>query len=222
MRLHEAKRDLYRKLAKEQGYKSRAAFKLIQATRKYHFIAPDDLVVDFGAAPGGWMQVAAELVGEDGFVVGVDLHEIRLRGRNLKTLLMDVHNPEIKQKVLDALGGRLADVVLSDLAPSVSGVWELDQGRQVDLTLRVLDLSESVLRRGGSGFFKLFEGERSQEVRAEFKKCFAVVRTIKPAASRNVSSELYYYCEGWNPGQRVSSVEPLPSTESSAGLLPSS
>jgi len=206
MRLHEARRDLYRRLAKEQGYKSRAAFKLIQVIEKYHFIRPGDKVVDFGAAPGGWMQVTSQLVGDTGAVVGVDLHEVRLRGKNLKAIEMDVYDPKIKQKVLDALGG-MADVTLSDLAPSVSGVWELDQGRQVDLTLRVLELSESILKMNGSGFFKLFEGERSQEVRDEFRKCFRVVHTVKPLASRNVSSELYYYCEGWKPGQRAPSAK---------------
>ncbi len=206
MRLHEARRDLYRRLAKEQGYRSRAAFKLIQATEKYHFIRQGDRVVDFGAAPGGWMQVASQLVGDEGAVVGVDLHEIRVRGKNLKAIEMDVQDPKVKQKVLDVLGG-MADVALSDLSPTVSGVWELDQGRQVDLVLRVLELSESILKTDGSGFFKLFEGERSQEVRDEFRKCFRVVHTIKPLASRSVSSELYYYCEGWRPGQRISPVE---------------
>jgi 23S rRNA (uridine2552-2'-O)-methyltransferase len=197
MRLHEAKRDLYRRLAKEQGYRSRAAFKLIQAVEKYHFIKPGDRVVDFGAAPGGWMQVAAGLVGDDGLVVGVDLHDVRVKGPNVKSIEMDVHDPGVGQKVKDALGGLAADVVLSDLAPSVSGVWELDQGRQVDLTLRVLELSGSLLRQDGGGFFKLFEGERSQEVRDDFRRRFDVVRVIKPAASRSVSSELYYYCDGW-------------------------
>lgn len=210
MRLHEARRDLYRRLAKEQGYKSRAAFKLIQAIEKYHFIRPGDRVVDFGAAPGGWMQVAAQLAGEEGVVVGVDLREVRLKGKNLKVIEMDVHNPRVERGVLEALGN-MADVALSDLAPSVSGVWELDQSRQVDLTLRVLDLLESVLRRDGLGFFKLFEGERSQEVRDEFRKCFRVVHTIKPLASRSVSSELYYYCEEWRPGQRIPSAEDAPS-----------
>jgi 23S rRNA (uridine2552-2'-O)-methyltransferase len=206
MRLHEAKRDLYRRLAKEQGYKSRAAFKLIQATEKYDFIGPGDRVVDFGAAPGGWMQVSAQLVGDDGIVVGVDLRDVNLRGKNMKAIMMDVHDPKVEQKVLEALGGT-ADVALSDLAPSVSGVWELDQGRQVDLTLRVLGLSESVLRRGGSGFFKLFEGERSREVRDEFRRRFRAVRPIKPAASRSVSSELYYYCEGWRTDKGILPLE---------------
>ena len=203
MRLHEARRDLYRRLAKEQGYKSRAAFKLIEATEKYHFIGTGDRVVDFGSAPGGWMQVAAEIVGERGLVIGVDLNPVRLRGKNLHALTLDVHDPAAGQALMNALNGREADVVLSDLAPSVSGVWDLDQGRQVDLTLRVLQLSELVLRRGGSAFLKLFEGERSREGREELKKRFEVVRAIKPAASRSVSSELYYYCEGWKGPQSL-------------------
>lgn len=210
MRLHEARRDLYRRLAKEQGYRSRAAFKLIQAVEKFHFIDRGDLVVDFGAAPGGWMQVAAELVGEEGYVVGVDLHDIRVKGKNLRTVLIDVHDPTVGQKVTEALGSRMADVALSDLAPSVSGVWELDQGRQVDLTLRVLDLLEDLLRKDGSGFFKLFEGEGSQRVRNEFKKAFRGVHPIKPLASRSASSELYYFCEGWRPGLRTRATDRAP------------
>ncbi len=201
MRLHEARRDLYRRLAKEQGYKSRAAFKLIEANEKYDFIREGDSVADFGAAPGGWLQVASKLVGPSGKVVGVDLHDIHLKEKNVRTLAIDVNDPKVADKVALELGGR-ADVVMSDLAPSVSGVWELDQTRQVDLTLRVLELSESVLKRGGFAFFKLFEGERSQEVRDEFRTRFAVVRPMKPAASRSVSSELYYYCEGWKPGSK--------------------
>ncbi len=196
MRLNEARKDLYRRLAKEQGYKSRAAFKLIEANEKYWFIREGDTVVDFGAAPGGWLQVCLKLVGSGGKAVGVDLHEIHLKERGVKTIVMDVNDPKVADKVMAELGGP-ADVVLSDLSPTVSGVWELDQTRQVDLTLRVLDLSETVLKRRGCAFFKLFEGERSQEVRDEFRRRFDTVRPLKPAASRSVSSELYYYCEGW-------------------------
>ncbi len=196
MRLHEARRDLYRRLAKEQGYKSRAAFKLIEANEKYGFIREGDSVVDFGAAPGGWLQVCSKIVGPAGKVVGVDLREIHLKERDVKTLVMDVNDPKAADKVAAELGGQ-ADAVLSDLAPDVSGVWELDQTRQVDLTLRVLELSDSLLKPRRCAFFKLFEGERSQEVRDEFRRRFAAVRPLKPAASRSVSSELYYYCEGW-------------------------
>ena len=195
MRLHEARRDLYRRLAKEQGYKSRAAFKLIEANERYGFLREGAKVVDFGAAPGGWLQVASELIGPEGRVVGVDLSPIRLKAKNVIAIRMDVHDPAVEEKVRGALGGP-ADVALSDLSPSVSGVWELDQTRQVDLTLRVLELSRELLKGGGSVFYKLFEGERSQEVRDSFRHTFESVRVVKPAASRSASSELYYFCEG--------------------------
>jgi len=194
MRLNEARKDLYRRLAKEQGYKSRAAFKLIEANERYGFIRRGAKVIDFGSAPGGWLQVASELVGPAGLVVGVDISPIKLKEKNVVTLRMDVNDPQLLAKAGVALGGK-ADVILSDLAPSVSGVWELDQTRQVDLTLRVLELSHSLLKEGGGAFFKLFEGERSQEVRNEFRQAFRSVRVVKPAASRQASSELYYFCE---------------------------
>jgi len=195
MRLKEARRDLYRRLAKEQGYKSRAAFKLIEANEKYGFLREGGRVADFGAAPGGWLQVVSEIVGPGGRVVGVDLSPIRLKEKNIVAIRMDVHDPGVAAKVRETLGGP-ADVVLSDLSPSVSGVWELDQTRQVDLTLRVLELSRELLKDEGSAFCKLFEGERSQEVRDTFRRVFESVRVVKPAASRNASSELYYFCEG--------------------------
>jgi len=194
MRLNEARRDLYRRLAKEQGYKSRAAFKLIEANERYGFIKSGGKVVDFGAAPGGWMQVASELVGPSGKVVGVDVSPIRLKGDNLVVIKMDVDDASVSARVSEALGA-YADVVLSDLSPSVSGVWELDQSRQVDLTVRVLGLSKELLGAGGCVFCKLFEGERSQEVRDMFRSMFVSVRVVKPAASRTASSELYYLCE---------------------------
>ena len=194
MRLNEARKDLYRRLAKEQGYKSRAAFKLIEANERYGFIRRGAKVIDFGSAPGGWLQVASELVGPAGLVVGVDISPIKLKEKNVVTLRMDVNDPQLLAKATGVLGGK-ADVILSDLAPSVSGVWELDQTRQVDLTLGVLELSHSLLKEGGGAFFKLFEGERSQEVRNEFRHAFRSVRVVKPAASRQASSELYYFCE---------------------------
>ena len=208
MRLNEARKDLYRRLAKEQGYKSRAAFKLIEANEKYRFLGEGDTVVDFGAAPGGWLQVCAKIVGPSGTAVGVDLHAVHLKEK-VEFLVMDVNDPRVVEKLMALTKGK-ADVVLSDLAPSVSGVWELDQTIQVDLTLRVLDICESLLKKGGAAFVKLFEGERSPEVRAEMKKRFVTVRAVKPAASRSASSELYYYCEGWKGAQ------PPPEISSSA------
>jgi 23S rRNA (uridine2552-2'-O)-methyltransferase len=195
MRLNEARRDLYRRLAREQGYKSRAAFKLLEANERYRFLRPGGKVIDFGSAPGGWLQVASELVGPSGLVVGVDIAPIRLKEKNIHAIKMDVNDPGMPARVMALTNGRV-DVILSDLAPTVSGVWELDQTRQVELTLRVLDLCAGLLKDGGSAFFKLFEGERSQEVRDRFRQDFNSVRVVKPAASRSASSELYYFCEG--------------------------
>lgn len=195
MRLNEARRDLYRRLAREQGYKSRAAFKLIEANERYGFLRRGGRVLDFGSSPGGWLQVASELVGPDGLVVGVDISPIRVKEKNVVTIKMDVNDPAFREKAEEALGGR-ADVFLSDLSPSVSGVWELDQTRQVDLTMKVLELTRSLLKEGGCLFCKLFEGEGSQQVRGELRKRFRNVRVIKPAASRGASSELYYFCDG--------------------------
>ncbi len=195
MRLSEARRDLYRRLAKEQGYKSRAAFKLLEANERYGFLREGARVLDLGSAPGGWLQVASELVGPEGLVMGVDVSPVRLKEKNMVAVKMDVNDPALPAKAMEVLGGK-ADVILSDLAPSVSGVWELDQTRQVDLTLHVLDLATTLLKPGGGVFCKLFEGERSQEVRDEFRRRFRQVRTVKPAASRTASSELYYFCEG--------------------------
>jgi 23S rRNA (uridine2552-2'-O)-methyltransferase len=200
LRLDEARRDLYRRLAREQGYKSRAAFKLLEANERFGFLREKAKVLDLGAAPGGWMQVASELVGPGGLIVGVDLSPIRLKEKNVIAVKMDVHDRALPGKVRELLGGE-ADVILSDLSPVVSGVWELDQTRQVDLTLRVLELAGLLLKGSGSMFCKLFEGERSQEVRDEFRRSFRSVRVVKPAASRSASSELYYFCEGLKQGR---------------------
>ena len=197
MRLHEARRDQYRRLAKEQGYKSRAAFKLIEANKKYRFITQGSRVVDFGSAPGGWMQVASEITGPGGIVVGVDLSPVRLKKHDgLVSLQADVNDPGLPTKIAEVLGG-LADVILSDLSPQVSGVWEIDQRKQIDLSLRVLELCGILLKPGGKAFCKMFEGEGTPEARDRFRRSFAVLRVVKPAASRSASSELYYYCEGF-------------------------
>lgn len=198
MRLGEARHDLYRRLAREQGYKSRAAFKLLEANERYDIIRPGFRVLDFGAAPGGWLQVASELVGPTGLAIGVDLSPIRLKEKNVVTFKMDVNDKAISEKMLQAMGGK-ADAILSDLSPEVTGVWELDQTRQVDMTLRVLELARTLLKEDGGVFCKLFEGERSQEVRDQFRLMFKSVRTVKPAASRNAASELYYYSKGLKP-----------------------
>ncbi len=193
MRLEEAKRDQYRRLAREEGYKSRAAYKLLESVRKYQLIKPGDCVLDFGAAPGGWLQVASEAVGESGIVVGVDLEPVELNEPNIVTIQSDVKSPELPIKLERALP-RKADVVLSDLSPQVMGTWDLDHYRQIDITMAAAALMGGFLRKGGNAMFKVFDGERFGEMRSLLVKQFQKVQVTKPKASRKGSAELYLVC----------------------------
>jgi 23S rRNA (uridine2552-2'-O)-methyltransferase len=196
MKLHEARQDYYRKLARERGYKSRAAFKVKEVIDRYRLVRRGDRVVDLGAAPGGWLQVVSSSVGPRGLVIGVDTSLVKLKLENVMLVQADVYEESLTPRLLEAAKGKF-DVVLSDLSPSVTGAWDLDTYRQADLTLRVLSLCDRILRPGGSGFFKVFDGERTREVFDEMRKGFAEVRRIKPHASRNQASEMYYLCTGW-------------------------
>jgi len=196
MRLEDAKRDQYRRLAREEGYKSRAAYKLLENVRKYQLIKSGDVVLDFGAAPGGWLQVASEAVGDSGLVVGVDLEPVELSEPNLVTIQSDVKSPELAVKLEKALP-RKADVVLSDLSPQVMGTWDLDHYRQIDLTMAAASLMGGFLRKGGNAMFKVFDGERFGETRAMLSSQFQKVQITKPKASRKGSAELYLVCFGF-------------------------
>ncbi len=193
MRLSEARTDYYRRKAREQGYKSRAAYKLLEAVQKYKLIRPGDRVLDIGAAPGGWLQVASEAVGDGGRIMGVDLSEIRLNLPNVRTIRMDVYDPSTLEKVRALLGSE-ADVLLSDLSPKISGAWDLDHFRQIDLVLRSMSLGDEMLRKGGNAMLKLFDGERFTEAKREAEKRYSRVVVMKPKASRSESSEMYLVC----------------------------
>jgi len=196
MRLEDAKRDQYRRLAREQGYKSRAAYKLLENVRKYQLIKRGDVVLDFGAAPGGWLQVASEAVGDSGRVVGVDLEPVQLSEPNVLTIQSDVKSPELPVRLEKALP-RKADVVLSDLSPQVMGTWDLDHYRQIELTMAAAALMGGFLRKGGNAMFKVFDGERFGEARSLLSKQFTKVQITKPKASRKGSAELYLVCFGF-------------------------
>jgi 23S rRNA (uridine2552-2'-O)-methyltransferase len=196
MKLIDARRDQYRKLAREEGYKSRAAYKLLESVRKYQLVKRGDVVLDFGAAPGGWLQVAAEAVGDSGLVVGVDLEPVNLHAENVVTIQSDVKSPELSVLLERALP-RKADVVLSDLSPQVTGTWDLDHYRQIEMTLTAAGLMGGFLRKGGNAMFKVFDGERFGEIRSELTRQFVKVHITKPKASRRESSELYLVCLGF-------------------------
>jgi 23S rRNA (uridine2552-2'-O)-methyltransferase len=192
MRLADARRDQYRRLAKDQGYRARSAYKLLQMNRSYRIIKKGDKVVDLGCAPGGWLQVAMKEVGSSGKVIGVDLKQVTpVAGATV--LQGSIEDPNVLSKIAEILGCK-ADVVLSDMAPNVSGVWDIDHARQISLSTIALGFAQQVLRVGGNSVFKIFEGEMLQEFKSELQKSFDKVLLSKPSASRQESSELYIVC----------------------------
>jgi 23S rRNA (uridine2552-2'-O)-methyltransferase len=192
MRLADARRDQYRRLAKDQGYRARSAYKLLQLNSSYNILKKGDKVVDLGCAPGGWLQVAIKEVGLSGKVVGVDLKPVApVAGATI--MQSSIEDPNMLSKIAEILGCK-ADVVLSDLAPNVSGVWDIDHARQISLSTIAFGFARQMLRVGGSAVFKVFEGEMLNEFRLKLKNSFSKVILSKPSASRQESSELYVVC----------------------------
>jgi 23S rRNA (uridine2552-2'-O)-methyltransferase len=189
--IQERKRDYYYRKAKEEKYRSRATYKLFQAIEKYHFIKNGDVVVDLGAAPGGWTQAARKNVGSRGFVLGVDLKPVEPFPRsNVRTIIGDINEQETLEQILSMLP-RKADVVISDASPNISGIWEVDHARQIDLAHQSLKIALETLRPLGNFFVKVFEGDLLVDFINKVKRHFEVVRIIKPKASRAKSSEIF-------------------------------
>ncbi|MGB9683858.1 MAG: RlmE family RNA methyltransferase [Candidatus Bathyarchaeales archaeon] len=189
--IQERKRDYYYRKAKEEKYRSRAAYKLFQAVERYHFIKEGDVVVDLGAAPGGWTQAARRIVGAEGFVLGVDLKPIEpFPERNVRTIIGDITEVETVRQILEIIP-RKADVVISDASPNISGIWELDHARQIDLAQKALQIALEILKPRGNLFVKVFQGDMLEDFTSKVKQHFKDVKIIKPKASRAKSSEMF-------------------------------
>ena len=189
--IQDRKRDYYYQKAKQEKYRSRAAYKLFQAIKKYRFIKYGDVVVDLGAAPGGWIQAARKTVGNKGFVLGVDLKSIEPFPQHyVRTIVCDITEPETVQQILEMLP-RKANAVISDASPNISGIWEVDHARQIDLAHLSLKIALETLRPLGNFFVKVFEGDLLVDFIHKVKSHFEVVRIIKPKASRAKSSEIF-------------------------------
>jgi 23S rRNA (uridine2552-2'-O)-methyltransferase len=189
--MQDKKRDYYYKKAKQEHYRSRAAYKLFQAIKKYGFIEYGDVVVDLGAAPGGWMQAAKKTVGNKGFVLGVDLKPIEPFPQHyVRTIVCDMTEEETLQQILELLP-RKADAVISDASPNISGVWEVDHARQLDLAQEAMHIASETLRPGGNFFVKVFQGDMLDDFAQKVERHFDYVRVIKPHASRAKSSEMF-------------------------------
>ena len=189
--IKERKREYYYRKAKEEKFRSRAAYKLLQAVKKRQFITLGDVVVDLGAAPGGWTQASRKIVGSKGFVLGVDLKRILPFGQpNVRVVTGDVTDPQTIEQIKKLLPHQ-ADVVISDVSPNISGIWELDHARQIDLARQSLRIATFILRPKGHFFVKVFQGDMLNDLVREVKQNFAFVKLIKPKASRAKSAELY-------------------------------
>jgi 23S rRNA (uridine2552-2'-O)-methyltransferase len=190
------RKDSFYARAKAAGYRSRAAYKLAELARRYRVIGRGDHVVDLGAWPGGWLQVAAELVGPTGVVVGIDLQPIeRLPEPTVSTIVGDASDPAVQQEVVGRCRGRV-DVLLSDMAPKLSGVRDRDSAQAAELAASACELAERILRPGGRLILKLFTGADSDDVVRRVRQGFESVRLTRPEATRKGSAELYLVCLG--------------------------
>ena len=195
MKLIDARKDHYRKLAHEQGFRSRAAFKLKELNQSYRLIGPGFYVLDLGCAPGGWTQVAVKLVGNQGKVMGVDLSYVEeIQGAHI--VRDNIENEHLVDDVLSYFG-RKVGAVICDLSPQVTGNWSVDHARQISLNYDCTKIMDKVLAHRGNAVFKVFDGEYSLEFRDYVKKKFARINLTKPDASRKQSSELYCVCMGF-------------------------
>ena len=191
--------DPYVARAKREGFRSRAAYKLTEIDDKYHLLKPGMTVVDLGAAPGGWSQVAAKRVGGKGRVVAIDLLEMPdIAGVIFAQLdFLDAHAPE---RLIAMMEGR-ADVVMSDMAANTTGHRKTDQLRMVGLVETAAAFAAEVLKPGGTFLAKTFQSGADAELMAQLKRDYTSVRHVKPAASRQDSSERYVLATGFRGGE---------------------
>ena len=199
MKLSDAQKDYYRKLAKEEGYRSRSAYKLIQLNKDYRILKPGYSVVDLGCAPGGWLQVARTVVSQSGKVIGVDIEKVaQLEGTTI--LQGDIENAGTIDLLMQTLNGK-ANTILSDISPKISGIWDIDHSKQISLSKSSMNIATETLVRGGNAVLKVFEGEFLNGFNKEVKAYFNKVLMTKPVASRQQSSELYMVCLGFRSNE---------------------
>ena len=194
MKLIDARKDHYRKLAHEEGYRSRSAYKLIELNKSYRILGPGHFVLDLGCAPGGWTQVASKIVGNKGKVMGIDTSFVEeIPGTYmLKASISD----DIIEEIFSFFNKKI-NAVISDLSPQVTGNWSVDHSIQISLNYDAVKIMEQVLAKKGNAIFKVFDGEYSNEFYEHLKKKFLKTKLTKPKSSRKPSSEVYCVCLGY-------------------------
>lgn len=191
----ERKKDYYYRKAKKENYRSRAAYKLQQLDERFRLFRSGFTVIDLGASPGGWSQVAAELVGETGRVISIDLKSIEpIEG--VFVIKGDARSELTKGKVAELMADGKADVILSDMAPNISGNYSLDHARSIELAGMAVEYSQIFLRSGGNLAVKVFDGDMAKDFFSKIQSEFRVAKRYSPDASRKTSSEIYMVGKG--------------------------
>ena len=196
----EARRDPYYRMAKQSGYRARSAYKLKEMNKLFSLFRQGDRVLDVGAAPGGWSQVALEIVGPTGLVVGVDL-----QGMEPLPGAIFVKGDVSDAAVVEKLKGLIhpADCVISDISPDLSGNYSMDQARSIYLSTMALEAASALLRSGGNFLTKAFEGEDLEELLEAVRGRFHALKRFHPKASRSASSEIYIIGKGFRGRRRI-------------------
>ena len=199
--VQERKHEYYYKLAKKLNYRSRASFKLMQIDDRFGVFREGDRVVDLGASPGGWLQVAQQRVGERGKVIGVDLRPIRpIEG--VITIMGDITENNTMIELIEKFNGK-ADVVLSDMAPNIAGSYSTDHARSIDLCMYAVNVCDYVLKKEGKLVVKVFMGDMMNTLVKQLESRFRSVKIHSPAASRDTSSEVYIISKGFRASRNV-------------------
>ncbi len=183
--------DHYVQKAQKDGYRARAAYKLLEINEKTNLITKGMTVVDLGSAPGSWSQVASKLVGEKGTLIASDILAMDALA-DVTFIQGDFREAEVFDKIMGEVGNRQVNVVLSDMAPNTAGNSAVDQPRMIYLCELAVDFALATLPTGGALIMKIFEGAGMQELRQQIQKDFSKVRSIKPAASRARSKEMFW------------------------------
>ena len=195
------KDHLYQK-AKKEGYRSRAAYKLLEIDKKYNILRPGFRVADLGCFPGSWLQVAQQQVGKKGMVIGIDLKDVEpLAGDVVKIIKGDLTTPEVVDDLMGQVQGRL-NVVLSDLSPSLSGIRIQDALRSADLVERAFYFATNTLVANGSFVAKIFPGSESDELSRVIRRCFTKFSRMHLTSTRGSSKEYYFVGIGYKPNEK--------------------
>lgn len=190
------RRDFYYKRAKEEGYLSRAAYKLLEIVDSYEIIKKNDSIIDVGCSPGGWSQVALKITGENGVVIGVDITEPSFSQGNFIFIKGDINDPEVQKEILTHLKVK-ADAVLSDASPKLTGIREKDHTGSIRIIESVINFAENCLKKNGNMLIKLIEGPDLREILVRIKDRFVFTKLYRPDSTRKSSRENYIIAKGF-------------------------